>query len=218
MTIEELMKLTAAELKEKADSLGIDYSARATKTELSELIYVETENQKGASEVAQEAEANSDDELELGNGVFFVPGQKIILKILGADGELTEHEYPLDELYNAGETILDKELIELRAENELLKAENELLKANNSELEKSAYREVIGHPSQAPEETVLFWNGQDQMTIRARVKPNSGISNRIRGGYDFTLQYQTITVDKVLFDVLSKDQYIQINTVGSDDE
>lgn len=218
MTIEELMELTGAELKAKADGLGIEYSARANKTELSELIYAKTNNPEGASEVAQATETNGDEELELGNGVFYVPGQKIILKVLGEDGELVEQEYPLDDLYNAGETILDKELLVLRSENETLRAENERLKASNSELEKSAYREVIGHPSQAPEEPALVWSGEDQMTIRARVMPNKGITNRIRGGHDFTLQYQTITVDKALFDVLSKDQYIQIDAVSSNDE
>lgn len=77
---------------------------------------------------------------------------------------------------------------------------------------------MIGHPSQEPEAHKLTWNGKDTMVIRARVMPNRGITNRIRGGHDFTLQYQTITVDKTLFDVLSEDQYIQMDVVSNSDE
>ncbi|PWD90346.1 Rho termination factor N-terminal domain-containing protein [Ignatzschineria cameli] len=232
MTIEELTALTNAELKAKADELGIEYLARASKKDLVELIYAQINDPEGASEVAQDNETNSDAELELGNGVFYVPGQKIILRVRGEDNELTEQEFSLDELCLAGATVLDEELITLRTENKLLQGTiSELEESNknlqgkldaceqhNQTLEKAAYREVINHPSQSPEASKLEWNGQEQMTIRARVMPNKGISTRIRGGHDFTLQYQTITVNKALFDVLSNDSYIQIDAVSNSDE
>ncbi|PWD89594.1 hypothetical protein DC081_09090 [Ignatzschineria cameli] len=218
MTREELMALTHAELKARATEEGIEFPSRANKTELAELIYEKTNHQEGAQEVAQ-ALKESDNDL-LNEGDFgIVPGQMIKV-ITKKDGDVIETQVPIDDVLDPIRFTLNRSA-ELEAVNDTLKKENERLKHENAELEALAYREVIGHPSQASTEaavTAIEWDGGDQMTIRARVKPNCGISSRIRGGYDFTLQYQEITVDRALFDVLSGDHYIQIDRVGSRDD
>lgn len=218
MTREELMALTHAELKARATEEGIEFPSRANKTELAELIYEKTNHQEGAQEVAQ-ALKESDNDLLNEDDFAIVEGQMVRI-ITKKDDEVIEAETALDDLLNSFEPMV-YENIELLNENDTLKKENERLKHENAELEALAYREVIGHPSQAstePAVTAIEWDGGDQMTIRARVKPNCGISSRIRGGYDFTLQYQEITVDRALFDVLSGDHYIQIDRVGSRDD
>jgi|GEM_PF-6777966 len=213
MSIEELMELSAEELREKANALGLEYKSRATKADLSELIYAETTkvtDPESAENVALASPADSE-ELELGNGVFIIPNQMVAVEIRQEDGSLKAGEVAFDDLF-AGQVELSVDRVDA------LEKENAALKHRNAELEALAYREVIGHPSQAPEETVLEWNGRDNMTIRARVKPNCGISSRIRGGHDFTLQYRVITVNKVLFDLLRNDPYIQIDAVERHDK
>lgn len=211
MTIEQLMELSAAELKSKAGELGIEYGARATKAELSELIYAKTTNQEESANVAQTDEADSD--AVLNNDDFEIVAGQLIKVITQKDGEEIEGLTPLDDLLFSFEPLVN-ENIELLNENDTLKKENEGLKMKNAELEKLAYREVIGHPSQEedPEsKPSLEWDDElELMAVRVRVLPNSGVLNRMRAGLSFTNQYRALEVDKETFKALISDNYLQV--------
>ncbi|UNM95671.1 hypothetical protein MMG00_10665 [Ignatzschineria rhizosphaerae] len=233
MTFEELMELSADALKAKADELGIEYKARANKTELSELIYAKTNDPKGASEVAQGNETNSDDELELGNGVFYVPGQMIKVQIRQENGDLKEGETSLDELLEAKGFSVER-VAKLEAEKESLQKQlsgqivlNETLLSEKADLEqviassKSQYSDVDkdGNIIPVPVSPKIEWNNDLKlMPIRARVAPNKGVVTRMRAGLSFGVQYSKYEVDKKTFDALIADDFIQIAALDQSNE
>lgn len=229
--MEDLLKLSGAELKAIADEKGINYPARITNPKLAELIHAEnakTENANVSQTVAQ-ALKESDNDL-LGDGDFAIVEGQMVKVITRKDGEVIEGEMSLDELMEnelgthlAFElAVNDKDAALARVAQ--LEQENRDLKEVNARLEASAMREVIGHPSQTPlavhatEDGIYAtirptWNNKESMKVRVRIMPNKGITSRIRSGMQFGVQYSEHEIDEATFNALIADSHLQVEVL-----
>lgn len=227
MNIEKLLQLKKPELQKLADEKGIEYNSKTTNQQLAELIHAKNQN-KGAAQAVADALKESDNDL-LGDGDFAIVEGQMVKVIIRKNGEVIEGEMSLDELMKnelgthlALELAVDEKdaalarVTQLEQENTDLKAKNTALElrevATGYDLSLGSDISIVhGHPSsQKP-----VWSGEaETMKVRVRVSPNKGISNRIRSGMQFGIQYSEHEIDEATFKILIADSHLQVEALN----